>query len=77
MDRRGLAELAEEKLAAQLVPRESCQEHGSAGPGLGNACAVCGDQIFGVARWCELRNGAIFWFHEDCFNAWAAAVGLT
>ena len=75
MNSRNLAALVQEKLRAGQLPREACHEHGSAGPDLGSACAVCDNQIFDVARWCKLRSGAIFWFHADCFDAWATAVG--
>ena len=59
-----LAELVQEKLAAGQIPREPCVQTGTAGEGLGNACSLCEKQIFSVAGWYKLRNGAIFWFHE-------------
>jgi hypothetical protein len=70
-----LERLVDERLAKGRLPNEQVHKS-SRGPGVGNACAACERQIVepAVQQSCELRNGAIFWFHEGCFEVWDARV---
>jgi hypothetical protein len=47
------------------------------GPGRGQICEVCTGRILGseVAVECELRGGAVIWFHASCYGLWYSMLG--
>jgi hypothetical protein len=66
-----LRSLTRDKLQRGELPRDKCQVTWF-GPGVGQACALCGRTItrLEIECECEQATGAALRFHQACFSIW-------